>query len=164
MTAASRVARDLGAGEILIGSVEGSGSAIVVNASIVDAIRMRVKATATVHGSPDSLIALADRIVSELILKENGDHGSVALLPEPTPSPPALRAYLAGRAGYRRARLLRRGSVVQSGADAGSKLRVGGPWAGHGGGPRERGGAARARPGGGVGSGKAICRRATGRI
>ena len=39
VTAASRVARDLGAGEILIGSVEGSGSAIVVNASIVDAIR-----------------------------------------------------------------------------------------------------------------------------
>ena len=103
VTAASRVARDLGAGEILIGSVEGSGNAIVVNASIVDAIHMRVKATATVHGSPDSLIALADRIVSELILKENGEHGSVALLPEPTPSPPALRAYLAGRAGYRRA-------------------------------------------------------------
>ena len=42
---------------------------------------MRVKATATVHGSPDSLIALADRIVSELILKENGEHGSERCFP-----------------------------------------------------------------------------------
>ena len=101
LATASRVARDLDAGEILIGSVDGSGSAIVVNASIIDAIHVRVKATATVHGSADSLIALADRIVSELILKENGEHGAPPLLPEPTPSPRALRAYLAGRAGYR---------------------------------------------------------------
>ena len=92
---------------------------------------MRVKATATVHGSPDSLIALADRIVSELILKENGDHGSVALLPGPTPSPPALRTY--SRDGPDTGvRILRRGSVVQSGARPGSKLRVRGARAGDG--------------------------------
>ena len=103
VAAASRVARDLDAGEILIGTVEGSGGGIIVNASIIDALKMRVKATASVHGSPDSLIALADRIVSELILRENGERGPAASLPEPTPSPPALRAYLAGRAGYRRA-------------------------------------------------------------
>jgi DNA-binding SARP family transcriptional activator/TolB-like protein len=103
VTAASRVARDLGAGEVLIGSVEGSGTGIVVNASIVDAVHMRTKATASVRGSPDSLIALADRIVSQLILTENGDRGSGLILHGSTPSPPALRAYLAGRAGYRRA-------------------------------------------------------------
>jgi len=81
VAAASRVARDLDAGEILIGSVEGAGGGIIVNASIIDALKMRVKATASVHGSPDSLIALADRIVSELILRENGERGPAASLP-----------------------------------------------------------------------------------
>jgi DNA-binding SARP family transcriptional activator/TolB-like protein len=102
VTAASRVARDLGAGEVLIGSVESSGPSVIVNASLVDVSGSRIKASARVVGSPDSLVALADRIVSELILREEGDRTSV--IPDRTTNSPfALRAYLAGRAAYRRA-------------------------------------------------------------
>ena len=102
ITAATRVARDLGAGEALIGSVEKSGAGVVVNASLIDVAETRVKATARVTGSPDSLIVLADRIVSELILKEQGERGSL-VANRTTTSPFALRAYLAGRSAYRRA-------------------------------------------------------------
>jgi DNA-binding SARP family transcriptional activator len=101
--AASRLARALEAGEVVIGSVRTEVSGVVaVRASLVDALQSRVKATVDVHGSPDSLISLVDRVVSALILTEFGDR--TANVPQPaTTSPPALRAYLVGRAAYRRA-------------------------------------------------------------
>lgn len=102
VSAASRLARALEAGEVVIGSVQTANGGVMVHASLVDAIRSSVKVTVDVRGSPDSLISLVDRVVSALILTEFGDHA--AGLPQPTTvSPPALRAYLAGRAAYRRA-------------------------------------------------------------
>jgi len=99
---ASRIARGLDAGEVLIGAVDRTPAGIVVSASLVDALHERVKAVATVQGSPDSLNVLADRIVGELILQESGERA--AHLPTaPATSPLALRAYVIGRGAYRRA-------------------------------------------------------------
>ncbi|MEP6494177.1 MAG: BTAD domain-containing putative transcriptional regulator [bacterium] len=99
---AAKLARSLDAGEAVIGSVESVSSGVVVHASLIDAVRSRVKATVDVRGSPDSLLSLVDRIVSALVLTEFGER--VVELPQPaTLSPQALRAYLAGRAAYRRA-------------------------------------------------------------
>ncbi len=101
LTAASRVARQLGAGQMLIGSVTSSGGSVLVHASVVDATSLAVKAQADVRGSPDSLIALADQIIGSLILKEFNEHVGGGLQPIAV-SHLALRAYLTGRASYRR--------------------------------------------------------------
>jgi DNA-binding SARP family transcriptional activator/TolB-like protein len=101
ITAASRVARRLGAGQVVIGSVERSPTGVNVHATLVNVSGMKVAAQADVKGSPDSLIVLADRIINSLILKESGDR--LASVPRPeVVSPLALRAFLAGRAAYRR--------------------------------------------------------------
>jgi DNA-binding SARP family transcriptional activator/TolB-like protein len=98
----ARVARQLDAGELVMGSVERGASGVVVHASLIDAIHGTVRAKADVSGSPDSLIVLADRIISALILTEAGDRMGALPLPQRV-SPLGLRAYLAGRAAYRRA-------------------------------------------------------------
>jgi DNA-binding SARP family transcriptional activator/TolB-like protein len=98
---AVRLARALHADEIVAGSIRPSGTGmVVVSASLVDVAAGRAKVTVRVSGPADSLIALADRIVTGLILPEAGER--IALLPEPASvSPAALRDYLAGRAAYR---------------------------------------------------------------
>ncbi|HEX3868120.1 MAG TPA: BTAD domain-containing putative transcriptional regulator, partial [Gemmatimonadaceae bacterium] len=100
VTAASRVARGIGAGEVVVGSVAQSPTGLVVHASLVDVAQQRIKAQADVPGSPDSLIGLADRIINSLILTELGEHVGGA---QPAAvSHLALRAYLVGRVAYRR--------------------------------------------------------------
>jgi DNA-binding SARP family transcriptional activator/TolB-like protein len=99
---ASRVARELDAGEVVIGSVESVPAGVIVHVSLIDAARERIKATADVRGSPDSLIMLTDRIISGLILTEAGDRVGTLPVTESV-SPAGLRAYLAGRSAYRRA-------------------------------------------------------------
>ncbi len=98
---AVRLAKELGADEIVSGSIQPSASGgVLVTASIVDAGTARVKASVRVEGPPDSLIALCDRIVVGLVLPEAGE--KLSSLPEPpNVSPQALRDYLAGRAAYR---------------------------------------------------------------
>lgn len=99
---ASRVARGLDAGEVMIGAVDRAPPGIVVSVSLVDAVHERVKATASVQGSADSLSVLADRIVGELILQESGERGT-HLPTAPATTPLALKAFIAGRGAYRRA-------------------------------------------------------------
>jgi DNA-binding SARP family transcriptional activator/TolB-like protein len=99
---ASRVARGLDAGEVLIGAVDRAPQGVVVSASLVDALHERVKATVSVQGSPDSMNVLADRIVGELILQESGERGT-HLPAAPATTPLALRAFITGRSAYRRA-------------------------------------------------------------
>jgi DNA-binding SARP family transcriptional activator/tetratricopeptide (TPR) repeat protein/TolB-like protein len=102
VTATTRIARALDAGEVVMGSVERSPSGVSVRASLVDVAHGRVKVTTTVSGSPDSLIVLTDRIISGLILTQAGDRLGAVPHSE-TVSPLGLRAYLAGRSAYRRA-------------------------------------------------------------
>ena len=99
--AASSIARELDAGEFVMGWVAGAGSGVKIHASLVDAATNRVKGEVEISGSPDSLISLTDRVVNGLILTEAGER--VASFPLAPVAPQALRAYLAGRAAYRRA-------------------------------------------------------------
>lgn len=95
------LARQLDAGEIVIGRLETTSKGIVAHASLIDASRGRLRSVATVNGSPDSLVVLADRIIAALFLPDAGDR--VANVPQlPSVSPMALRAYLNGRGAYRR--------------------------------------------------------------
>jgi len=98
---ASRVGSQLDAGEAVVGSLSTSAAGVSITASLVDVADARVKATARVDGSPDSLPALADRIVSSLLLGEAGDHAMLAASQTPT-GPLALRGYIAGRGAYKR--------------------------------------------------------------
>ncbi|HEY4132638.1 MAG TPA: BTAD domain-containing putative transcriptional regulator, partial [Gemmatimonadaceae bacterium] len=99
---AASIARDLDAGEVVVGSLRTTDSGVAIHASLIDALTGHVRANVDATGSADSLIALTDRIISGLILPEAGDH--LASLPHPpTVSPTALRAYLNGRAAYRHA-------------------------------------------------------------
>jgi tetratricopeptide (TPR) repeat protein len=100
--AATRIARDLNAGEIVIGSVVSTGAAgVKIHASLLDATSNHVKADVDVTGSSDSLMALTDRLVNGLILTEAGER--VGTFAQTSIAPQALRAYLSGRAAYRRA-------------------------------------------------------------
>ena len=83
-----------------IATAPAAAGAVAIAASLVDVHDSRVVASVHVSGPADSLIALVDKIVAGLILRESGDRAS--LLPEPPSiSPSALRDYLAGRAAYR---------------------------------------------------------------
>ncbi len=98
---AMRLAKALDADEIVAGSIHPSQSGnVVVTASLLDVASGHVQASVRVEGSPDSLIALCDRLVVGLVLPEQGE--KLSSLPEPpSVSPQALRDYLAGRAAYR---------------------------------------------------------------
>jgi DNA-binding SARP family transcriptional activator len=100
---AVRLAKSLSVDEIVAGSIEPAGhgaGTMAIAATLVDVRRSRIAASVRVAGPPDSLIALVDKIVAGLILRESGDRASS--LPEPpNVSPSALREYLAGRAAYR---------------------------------------------------------------
>jgi len=101
-SAAARVAGRLGAGEIVIGSIDDAPTGLVVHASVIDADTRRVKVTASVAANTDSLIAITDRLITGLIVPESGDR-TLALAGARTTSPRAVRAYLSARAAYRRA-------------------------------------------------------------
>ncbi len=99
VSAASRLASSLDADEAVTGSLRADGAGITVEASLIDVPHSRIKSSATVHGSADSLMTLADRVLAGLILPEAGE--SVATSQPPSVSATALRAYVAGRIAYR---------------------------------------------------------------
>ena len=94
------VARRVGAGNLLLGEVVGTPTRLVLSASLVSVPSGRRRSGATVEGSPDSVPVLIDRLAGQLLLGEQGRQlGAVT-----STSLPALRAYLAGQAAYRRGR------------------------------------------------------------
>lgn len=98
---ASRVGSQVDAGEAVVGSLSTTATGVSISASLVDVANARVKASARVDGSADSLPALADRLVSNLLLGEAGDHAILAASQTPM-GPLALRGYIAGRGAYKR--------------------------------------------------------------
>lgn len=97
------LARQLGAGQVLLGGVVGTASHLVVNASVVRVPSGEVEARAEIEGSPDNLPALVDRLAATLLTIEAGEETD-RLSTLTTRSLPALRAYLRGQASYRRGR------------------------------------------------------------
>ena len=91
------------AGALVEGSITRAGALVRATARLVEARSARQLATITVEGSPDSLLALADR-VSVVFLKawwkaQPGPHFRGGLT---TSSLPALRNYVAAMAAWRR--------------------------------------------------------------
>lgn len=95
-----RVARELGAGHVIEGSVVGLGPRLRINASIVDVRSRRARAIEPVSGSPDSLETLLRRLSAALIAVAGGapTQASAPL----SDSPAAMRAYLTGISEWRR--------------------------------------------------------------
>jgi tetratricopeptide (TPR) repeat protein len=97
---AVQLARSVGAGQLLLGSAVGTPAALTLNAVLYDAGRGVVRARVSRAGPADSLPALVDGLVAQLLTREAGvpQHQLETLT---TTSLPALRAYLEGRRYYR---------------------------------------------------------------
>jgi tetratricopeptide (TPR) repeat protein len=100
---ASVVARRLGAGLFLTGSVVTLGSGIEISAALHDVGSGALLARSEQRGSMDELAVVVDRVAAELLSRWAGqDAQRVATLT--SASLPALREFLAGQAEYRRGR------------------------------------------------------------
>jgi serine/threonine-protein kinase len=97
------VARAVGAGQLLLGSVVGTPRALTLSAAVIASADQDTVATAEVQGPADSLPALVDRLAARLLTLRAGE-GEQRLAAATSTSLAALRPYLEGRA------LLRRGS------------------------------------------------------
>ena len=94
------IARRLTATHVVVGSLVGNASRIVLTAALVAASNDSVLARATVDGPGDSLTTLVSRLASKLIVASAGEDDRFT--DRTTPSPSALRAWLEGQSAYRR--------------------------------------------------------------
>ena len=95
------LARELGAGRLLLGDVVGTPNRIVLTASLLGSARGDSIAKLSVEGPPDSLAWLVDRLAARL-LAETSPEGASRSASLTSTSLPALRAYLDGQAKMRR--------------------------------------------------------------
>jgi len=95
------LARQLGAGRLLLGDVVGTPNRIVLTASLLGSSRGDSLARLSVEGPPDSLAWLVDRLAARL-LAETSPEGAQRTASLTSTSLPALRAYLDGQAKLRR--------------------------------------------------------------
>jgi serine/threonine-protein kinase len=94
------VARRLGAGGVVLGTIVATPGHLLLNGSLLDAEAGRVRAEAKVEGTPDSLPSLIDRFAAQLAAQGAGERADRLASPTST-SLPALYAYLAGKAAHR---------------------------------------------------------------
>jgi eukaryotic-like serine/threonine-protein kinase len=99
-----RLARRLGAGRLLTGSVIGTSERLVLSAAVFDVATGKAQLQATVDGRYDSLPYLVDRLTGQL-LGLGAAVQSQRLSSLTSTSLPAIRAYLAGQAAFRKWRL-----------------------------------------------------------
>jgi tetratricopeptide (TPR) repeat protein len=97
-----RLAERLGARRVVIGSVVGTRSRVILSATVVTVPDGAVTGTATVEGPADSVTTLVDRLAARLLVQAAGEDG--ALAGQTTESLPALRAFLVGQAAFRGSR------------------------------------------------------------
>ena len=97
--AALAVARHLGAGRLIEGSVVGTSGHVLVHASVIRVASGRRVELAGVEGSADSIASLVDLLTARVLAGEAGQSENLAGLT--TNSLPALRAFLDGQAAYR---------------------------------------------------------------
>ena len=95
------LARDLGAGRLLLGDVVGTPTRLVITASLLGSSRGDSIARLSVEGPPDSLAWLVDQLAARLLAETSAEGASRAPGLTST-SLPALRAYLDGQARLRR--------------------------------------------------------------
>ncbi|MBA3317780.1 MAG: protein kinase, partial [Gemmatimonadales bacterium] len=97
---ALQLAKGLGAGRLLTGTIVGNSERVVVSAAVLDVATGRTQQQATVDGLHDSLPYLVDRLAGQLLALDAGLQ-SQRLASLTSASLPAIRAYLAGRAAAR---------------------------------------------------------------
>jgi DNA-binding SARP family transcriptional activator/TolB-like protein len=97
-----RLAAGLGAERVVVGSVVGTPSRVVITAAVVDVGSQWTSGEATVEGPADSITALVDRLAARILLVGSGE--DVTLSYRTTESLRALRVFLAGQAAFRRGR------------------------------------------------------------
>ncbi len=95
-----RLAQGLGAERIVIGSVVGGTSRLVLTATVVDVASQRTTGQVTVEGPADSISTLVDRLAGKLLVLDAGEDAS--LISRTTESLSSLRAFLSGQAAFRR--------------------------------------------------------------
>jgi len=96
---AAGVARTIGAGQLLLGSVVGSPSHLVLSATLTSD-GSTSSTQATVEGPEDSLPGMLDRLTAELLAGSAGERG-VLRASLTTRSLDALKAYLDGHVAFR---------------------------------------------------------------
>ena len=107
-TVALQVARDLGAGQLVLGSMVGNAKAFTVAATILRVADAKVLVSRVeIQGTEDSLPAVTNALATQLLGRAAGITGSV--------SNAALRAYLEGMALYHHPK---EGPHCDSGCDA----------------------------------------------
>ena len=94
------VARRLGAGAVVLGTIVATPGRLILNGSLLDTEGGRVRAEAKVEGMPDSLHVLVDRFAAQLAAQGAGERAD-RLASLTSTSLPALYAYLAGKAAHR---------------------------------------------------------------
>lgn len=107
LTGAANVGRDtvvklaaqLGAERVVVGSVVGTRSSAVLSATVLLVPQGTVSAQASVSGAADSITSLIDRLAARLLVSEAGQDESLAQYT--SHSLPALQAFLAGQSAYR---------------------------------------------------------------
>ena len=100
--AAAGVARKMGAGRVLQGSIVGPPEHLVISATLLEMPGGRTVAQTSVEGPKDSLFVLVDRLTAQFLALGAGA-SATQLSALTTISLDALRAYLDGQAAYRRA-------------------------------------------------------------
>ncbi len=101
--AVAGVAHKIGAGRVLQGSIVGPPEHLVISAALLEMPSGRSVVESSVEGPRDSLFALVDRLTAQLLALGAGA-SATQLSALTTTSLDALRAYLDGRAAYRRGR------------------------------------------------------------
>ena len=92
-----RVARELGASQVLLGEVVGAPAHLVLSASVLRVPEGRVVTRIRVEGPQDSLGAVVDALAAHVLTSDSSKRS----VSELSASLPALRAYLDGEAAYR---------------------------------------------------------------
>jgi len=96
------LARHLGAGRVLLGSVVGTASQLILNARLLDVSSGNVVGDATVEGADSSLFGLAGDLAAGILGLAAGEQRDRVEYLGDTPLQ-AVREYVAGQARYRRA-------------------------------------------------------------
>lgn len=100
---ARAVARELGAGWLLIGAVVGAPDRLTLNAELVEVASGRVRARPRLDGSINGLTTLVDGIAGQVLARIAGETEERTSLIARVPLP-AVRAYLTGRSEARHGR------------------------------------------------------------
>jgi Protein kinase domain len=100
---AARLARRLGAGSMVLGTIVATPGHLILRGTLSDAGSGRIRAETKVEGVPDSVLGLVDALAARLVAMKAG-MGQDRLASLTTTSLGALYAYLAGRAAHREGR------------------------------------------------------------